>query len=49
MAGGFLGSSWWPRVDIVGKAILNVLAVIGFILLAQKIGQRWALQKSAAG
>jgi hypothetical protein len=49
MAGGFLGSSWWPRVDIVGKAILNVLAVIGFILLAQKIGQRGATQKSAAG
>jgi hypothetical protein len=49
MAGGFLGSSWWPRVDIVGKAILNVLAVIGFILLAQKIGQRSAMQKSAVG
>lgn len=49
MAGGFLGSSWWPRVDIVGKAILNVLAVIGFILLAQKIGLRRGMQKSAAG
>jgi hypothetical protein len=48
MAGGFLGSSWWPRVDIVGKAILNVLAVVGFILLAQKIAQRATVQKSAA-
>jgi hypothetical protein len=48
MAGGFLGSSWWPRVDIVGKAILNVLAVVGFILLAQKIAQRAAVQKSLA-
>jgi hypothetical protein len=48
MAGGFLGSSWWPRVDIVGKAILNVLAVVGFILLAHKIAQSATAEKSLA-
>lgn len=40
MAAGFLGSSHWPRVDLVGKAILNVLAVIGFLWLLRRIRSR---------
>lgn len=48
MAGGFLGSSWWPRVDIVGKAVLNVFAVLGFVSLARKIAQRSTAEKSLA-
>ena len=27
MLGGFAGSSVWPRIDLVGKAVLNVIAV----------------------
>jgi hypothetical protein len=33
MACGFLGSSHWPRVDLIGKAVLNVLAVLALIRL----------------
>jgi hypothetical protein len=40
MVGGFLGSSTWPRVDLIGKAVLNVLAVLGFLLLLRRIRQR---------
>ena len=37
MIAGFSGSGTWPRMDILGKAILNVFAVAGFIWLALKI------------
>ena len=40
MIAGFLGSSAWSLTDIVAKAILNVLAVAGFIWLALKISRR---------
>ena len=39
MIAGFSGSSTWPRMDIISKAILNVLAVAGFIWLALKISR----------
>lgn len=40
MAAGFLGSSLWPRMDVIGKAILNVAALVGMIALARAIRQR---------
>jgi hypothetical protein len=40
MIAGFLGSSAWSRTDLLGKAILNALAVAGFIWLEQKIAAR---------
>jgi hypothetical protein len=43
MIAGFSGSSHWPRIDLIGKAILNVLAVIGLLLLAARIRQTSSL------
>ena len=40
MVAGFSGSSTWPRMDIVGKWVFDVLAVIGFALLARRIWER---------
>jgi hypothetical protein len=40
MLAGFSGSSSWPHSDIVAKAILNALAVAGFIWLALTINRR---------
>ncbi len=42
MIAGFSGSSLWLRMDVVGKAILNVIAVVGFVFLAVKIRRRGA-------
>jgi hypothetical protein len=33
MAAGYSGSSTWKPIDLYGKAVLNVLAVIAFLLL----------------
>jgi TRAP-type C4-dicarboxylate transport system permease small subunit len=40
MIAGFSGSSTWPRVDLIGKSVLDVLAVIGFAVLARWIWGR---------
>lgn len=40
MTAGFLGSSLWPRMDVIGKLILNILAVVGMILLGRAIRHR---------
>jgi hypothetical protein len=37
MAVPYLTISTWPRVDIVGKVIFDVLALIGFLILARKV------------
>ena len=37
MLGGFAGSSVWPRIDLVGKAILNVIAVVCLLTLARRL------------
>jgi len=42
MTGGFLGAGSWPRLDVVGKAVLNVLAVIAMGALARRIRSRAA-------
>lgn len=50
MGGGFLGSSAWPRVDLVGKSILDVLAAIGFALLFSRMrGRGTAVSNATAG
>ena len=36
MLGGFAGSSSWPRIDLVGKIVLNVIAVLALVWLARK-------------
>jgi hypothetical protein len=43
MIGGFSGSSTWPAMDVVGKWMFDVAAVIGFALLG-----RWIWQRSAS-
>ena len=43
MLGGFLGASAWPLMDIVAKAILNVIAVVCMALLAVRITKRAAV------
>ena len=40
MIAGFSGSGAWPRMDLVGKWVFDIAAVIGFALLAQWIWQR---------
>jgi len=42
MAAGFLGSSLWPRMDVIAKVILNIIAVAGMIGLARSIRRREA-------
>jgi hypothetical protein len=37
---GYLSFAGWSTFDLIGRAILNVLAVAGFILLARKIWRR---------
>jgi len=36
MAAGFLGSSTWLKIDLIGKAMLNVIAVVGFLMLLRR-------------
>jgi hypothetical protein len=40
MIAGFSGSSAWPRMDLVGKWVFDLAAMIGFALLAWWIWQR---------
>ncbi len=40
MTAGFLGSSSWPRNDLIFKSILNVIALAGLLWLARVIFRR---------
>ena len=40
MTAGFLGNNTWPRMDVVAKAILNVVALLCLIVLAGSISRR---------
>jgi len=40
MIAGFVGSGSWPRIDVAGKIILNLLAFVGFAWLGLKISRR---------
>jgi hypothetical protein len=37
MLGGFAGSSAWPRIDLIGKAILNVVAAGCLLALGRRL------------
>jgi hypothetical protein len=47
MLAGFMGSSTWPRMDLIGKAVLNVLAVYCLIILANRIRHRNSLESTS--
>jgi hypothetical protein len=40
MIAGFLGSSAWSRNDLIGKIVLNVIAVAGFLMLLGRVQRR---------
>ncbi|HXC95537.1 MAG TPA: hypothetical protein VNU92_07540 [Edaphobacter sp.] len=40
IATGFSGSSAWPQEDLVGKIVFNILAVVGLLFMARRIGRR---------
>lgn len=40
MALGYLGSSLWPAIDLVGKVVLNLAALVLMILLGRSIWRR---------
>ncbi|HTV83306.1 MAG TPA: hypothetical protein VME18_11700 [Acidobacteriaceae bacterium] len=39
MIAGFLGSAW-SRNDLIGKIVLNVIAVAGFLMLSGRVQRR---------
>ncbi len=41
MIAGFLGSSAWPRIDVIGKSILDIVAVILLLALGRVQQKRW--------
>jgi hypothetical protein len=40
MRAGFLGSSLWPPIDLVGKAALNTIAIALMVILARSVWRR---------
>jgi hypothetical protein len=40
MAVGYLTIATWPKVDIVGKLIFDAIALLGFLILANKVFAR---------
>ncbi|MGC2636829.1 MAG: hypothetical protein WA294_06600 [Acidobacteriaceae bacterium] len=40
MGAGFLGSSTWKSIDLIGKVVLNVLAIFGFFALLARVRGR---------
>lgn len=40
MGGGYLGSNYWPPIDLYAKIVLNVIAVACMIALAGRLRQR---------
>jgi hypothetical protein len=39
MIAGFSGSASWSRLDLIGKAILNLIAVAAFIQLGRTLSR----------
>jgi hypothetical protein len=35
MIAGFLGSSLWPKIDLIGKSVLDVIAVLLLLVLGR--------------
>jgi hypothetical protein len=40
MSAGFLGAASWSRLDTIAKAVMNVMAVVGMLVLRARIGRR---------
>ena len=40
MVGGFGGSSSWPRVDLIGKIVLNAIAVVALVALGRRLSRQ---------
>ncbi len=40
MVGGFGGSSVWPRVDLIGKIVLNAIGVVALIALGRRLSRQ---------
>ena len=47
MVAGFSGSSTWKPIDFYGKAALNLLAVVAFLLLMFRLRRRRLAGESA--
>jgi hypothetical protein len=48
MVAGFIGSSRWKPIDVYGKAVLNLLAVVAFFLLLSRLRRRQLAAESLA-
>jgi hypothetical protein len=46
MAAGFLGSSVWPRIDLVAKVVLNVIALVLMLAMARVVWRREATPRA---
>jgi hypothetical protein len=40
MSCGFLGSNYWPAIDVYAKIVMNVIAVLCMLALARRLGGR---------
>jgi len=49
MVAGFLGSSLWPRIDLIGKSILDIIAVILLLALGRMRRRRTAAPAVGSG
>lgn len=47
MAAGFMGSSTWKPIDLYGKVVLNILAVIAFFMMVARIRRNPAVEDLA--
>ena len=47
MLAGFLGSSSWSRMDVIAKALLNVIAVMLMIALGRRMRSRAVARRAA--
>jgi hypothetical protein len=45
MATPYLTVASWPRFDVVGKVVLDVIALVGFFVLARKVWARTKLKQ----
>ena len=43
--GGFIGSSSWLRIDLIGKVVLNAITIVLLIVLGQAIQKRADLDR----
>jgi hypothetical protein len=44
---GFLGSSSWPEIDIIGKAVMNLIASVWMLWFGRRIQRRTLRERNA--